>query len=410
MFDAKQIEVIKLALTEADNRETLALAGAEKVTYEFTKEFEEKAEVLKRRVVFRMKLTLKRLLIAAVIVVLMLIATVAIVANRDGMKVIHFGNNINRTGGNTITDLPYPNKNERTLDISALMIEADLPIPEGYECSYFDPYHSSYSIMYGKDSESAAYGYASLNINIYEVYPESHIMLEHDGEMLVLETDNLKIYHYDTEYMTKGDNYVTRISTNDRDIDDSQILAIFDAIDEMLHAPMRTEEEIRAEALFEPNPMMHTGWTDMANIDEYNLDFSDIRYKWLPVPEGYDIKKVEAYVRATYEKFDESGFLSVADLIIEMVDLTIDPYIHTLYENSGEPVNVGDITLYRKAAGYVDDHYGATAEYVYVAEKYAIVLTARTSPQYGEEELPTAEELALIVEDINKYDFPVKIK
>ncbi len=405
MFDQKQFEVIRQALAECDRCETLKLAGDVPVKYQFTKEFEEKAEGLKRRVAFRMKVTIKRILIAAVIVVLALAATVAIVAGQDGMKVIHFGNNIDRTGGGFITDLPYPNKNERVLDIGAMIIEADLPIPEGYECTYFNPYRSSYSIDYGKDSESVAYGHASLGINIYEVYPDAHIKIEHNGEMLVLETDNgLKVYHYEYVYMTKGDNYVTNIRANDPDIDDSQILEIFDAIDDMLHAPMRTEEEIREEAMFEPNPKVHTGWTEMNDIENYNLDFSDIRYRLLPVPEGYDLVKVEGYVRAKYQKGAEDGWSLISELIIEMVDLTVDPYIHTLYENSGDPITVGDVTLNCKSVPY----YGAAVEYVYVSEKYAIVFTAMTSPQYGKEELPTAEELAAIVKAINRYDITTK--
>lgn len=408
MFDSKQIEVIKTALLECDRCETLKLVGDVPIKYQFSKEFEENAEELKRRVAFRMKVTIKRVLIAAAIVVLVLIATVAMVAGQEGMKVIRFGNNIDRTGGRFITDLPYPDKNERVLDISALMIEADLPIPDGYECSYFDPYHSSYSIMYGKDSESAEYGHTSLNINIYEVYPDAHIKIEHNGEMLVLETGDLNVYHYGNEYMTKGDNYVARISTNDRDIDDSQILEIFDAIDKMLHAPMRTEEEIREEAMTEPNPEVHTGWTEMNDIDKYNLDFSKIKYRWLTVPEGYDLIKVEGYVRAKYQKTVDNGWDIVGDMIIEMVDLTTDPYIHTLYENSGDPITVGDVTLYRKTVAYVDDYYDTVVEYVYSNDEYAVVFTLRGYSPYGEEALPSPEELSLIVEDISKYDISTK--
>lgn len=411
MFDSRQTDIIRQALIECDRCETLALTGVP-IEHQFTEEFEKKAEALKRRVALKMKATLKRLLIAAVIVVLILATTVAIVAGQDGMKAVQFGNSIDRTEREIITDLPFPNKNERVLDISALMIEADLPIPKGYECTYFDPYNSSYTIMYYKESESAAYGMAHLNINIYEVYPDSHIKIEHNGEMLVLETGDLNVYHYDTEYMTKGDNYVARISTNDRDLDDSQVLEIFDAIDKMLHAPMRTEEEIRAESKYEPNPEVHTGWTEMSDIADYNLDFSRIEYKWLPVPEGYDLKKVEGHVRATYQKSTENGWGMISEMIIEMIDLTTDPYIHSLYENNGDPITVGDITLnYRaagSAAGFVDDRYSAVAEYVYVTEEYAVVFTLRISSQYSEEELPSPEELALIVEEISKCNIAKK--
>ncbi len=446
MFDSKQTDIIRQVLLECDRFETLALVGNVPQEYQFTQEFEEKAEALKRRVTLKMKATLKRLLIAAVIVVLVLAATVAMVAGIDDSHIVLWGNAVQEymQEKSEITDheelsteifaQSRPAGDRKTLDIPALMIEYDLPIPEGYTVNAFNPGTNGYSIWYTKDhpedeSEDADYWHISMHINIYEIFENTNIRFTHYGEMNSMEFGDLVMYYYEssqtaegsdfhsdsTHYMVKGDKYVAKISTSvhtqyTHDIGrkdmptPEEIAKIFASIDEMLHAPMRPIEEIIAEP--EPSEnMMLSGTLGIEGKPETNVDFSSIKYRYLPVPEGYSLTNNNGGIIVKYQKHEKqvNGYgILATDLILEMVDLTVDPYIHTLYENCGDPVIVGDITLYNRPVTFIDYHVGVAQEYVYTSEKYAIVFTLQTSPQYGEEMLPTAEELAKIVEEINK--------
>ncbi len=403
MFNKKQTEIVKEALFELDSFETKKIIENQPISFEFSREFEERADDLKRRVSAGIKSGVKRILVACIAAVIAITAAVGIIAGSDGMKTIRFGNNIDLSGGRMITDLPYPVGDEKTLDIGAMIIEAELPVPEGFECTYFDPYGNGYSIYYS----DSANGYKSLSINIVEVYPESNIKFEHNGEMKSFETPNgLTVYNYDGNYMMKGYNYLATIWGKKNDFETEDALAIFDAIDKMLSAPVRTFEEIYEESLSEPNPMMRDGWVETSGVLDYNLDFSTLKYQWLSVPEGYKLCKVQGYARATYQKNIDGIYAS--DLIIEMVDLTVDPYIHSLYENTGEPIEAGGIKLYKKSVPFTDDHYGAVAEYVYVDETYAVIFTLRTTPKFDGEILPSAEEIAIIADEINNYTFSEK--
>ena len=150
VFNAKQTQIIKRTLAEYDDRESAMLVGDEQVKYEFTNHFEEQAEALKKRVLMGVKVSVKKVILLAAAVVLVLSVTVAMVAGND-MYVIRFGNDINYNEYSEIDDaekadyfdvyLRIPSTNEKTLDIPAMIIEADLPIPEGYKCSMFDPLH-----------------------------------------------------------------------------------------------------------------------------------------------------------------------------------------------------------------------------------------------------------------------------
>lgn len=405
MFDEKQTAIIKQALQEYDELEAKALVGDEEVKYEFTNHFEEQAEAIKKRMLIRVKVSVKKVLLIAAAVVLVLSVTVAMVAGND-MHVIRFGNNIEINEGGGPADPMYLTPGvmgDGVLDIPAMIIEADLPIPEGYKCSYFDPLSkSSYDIHFIRQSEKAIYRYAYLDINIYEIYENTGVRLDHNGEMLVLEMGDLKVYHYDKFYLLKASNYACHISCNDPDVTDDQILAIFESIDDMMNAPMRTEEEIRAEIANEPSTAVHTGQSELSDWDEYNLDFGVIEYRLLELPEGYRLTKNTANVATKYQKYDENRqWMSTME--IEMIDLTVDPYIASLYEDPGTAHEFEDITVYSRAAGYMEDYLSAAVEYVFVDEHYAAIFHCEAYSSNGDATVITPEEVADIARQIREY-------
>lgn len=405
MFDEKQTAIIKQALQEYDELEAKALVGDEEVKYEFTNHFEEQAEAIKKRMLIRVKVSVKKVLLIAAAVVLVLSVTVAMVAGND-MHVIRFGNNIEINEGGGPADPMYLTPGimgDGVLDIPAMIIEADLPIPEGYKCSYFDPLSkSSYDIHFIRQSEKAIYRYAYLGINIYEIYENTGVRLDHNGEMLVLEMGDLKVYHYDKFYLLKASNYACHISCNDPDVTDDQILAIFESIDDMMNAPMRTEEEIRAEIANEPSTAVHTGQSELSDWDEYNLDFGVIEYRLLELPEGYKLTKNTVNVATKYQKYDENRqWMSTME--IEMIDLTVDPYIASLYEDPGTAHEFEDITVYSRAVGYMEDYLSAAVEYVFVDEHYAAIFHCEASGWIEDATVPTPEEVADIARQIREY-------
>lgn len=405
MFDEKQTAIIKQALQEYDELEAKALVGDEEVKYEFTNHFEEQAEAIKKRMLIRVKVSVKKVLLIAAAVVLVLSVTVAMVAGND-MHVIRFGNNIEINEGGGPADPMYLTPGimgDGVLDIPAMIIEADLPIPEGYKCSYFDPLSkSSYDIHFIRQSEKAIYRYAYLDINIYEIYENTGVRLDHNGEMLVLEMGDLKVYHYGKEYLLKASNYACHISCNDPDVTDDQILAIFESIDNMMNAPMRTEEEIRAEIANEPSTAVHTGQSELSDWDEYNLDFGVIEYRLLELPEGYKLTKNTVNVATKYQKYDENRqWMSTME--IEMIDLTVDPYIASLYEDPGTAHEFEDITVYSRAVGYMEDYLSAAVEYVFVDEHYAAIFHCEASGWIEDATVPTPEEIADIARQIREY-------
>lgn len=405
MFDEKQTAIIKQALQEYDELEAKALVGDEEVKYEFTNHFEEQAEAIKKRMLIRVKVSVKKVLLIAAAVVLVLSVTVAMVAGND-MHVIRFGNNIEINEGGGPADPMYMTPGimgDGVLDIPAMIIEADLPIPEGYKCSYFDPLSkSSYDIHFIRQSEKAIYRYAYLDINIYEIYENTGVRLDHNGEMLVLEMGDLKVYHYDKFYLLKASNYACHISCNDPDVTDDQILAIFESIDNMMNAPMRTEEEIRAEIANEPSTAVHTGQSELSDWDEYNLDFGAIEYRLLELPEGYKLTKNTVNVATKYQKYDENRqWMSTME--IEMIDLTVDPYIASLYEDPGTAHEFEDITVYSRAVGYMEDYLSAAVEYVFVDEHYAAIFHCEASGWIEDATVITPEEVADIARQIREY-------
>lgn len=412
MFDAKQTEIIKRALAEYDDRESAALVGDEEIKYQFTNHFEEQAEALKKRVLMGVKVSVKRVLLLAAAVVLVLSVTVAMVAGND-MHVIRFGNNIDYDEYSNTEDpeerndlfLTYATPGifgDGVLDIPAMIIESELPIPEGYKCSMFDPLRkSSYDIYFSKDSEKVAYRHASLTIHIYEIYENTGVRLDHNGEMLQLQIGDLKVYHYDKFYLLKASNYVCHISCNDPDVTDDQILAIFKSIDNMMNAPMRTEEEIRAEIADEPSIAVHTGQSELSDWDEYKLDFSVIEYRMLDLPEGYKLTKNTVNVATKYEK--SLGPFGTARFEIEMIDLTVDPYIASLYENPGMAHEFEDITVYSRAVQHMEDYLDEAIEYVFVDEHYAAIFRCEAYSSTGDATVITPEEAADIARQIKEY-------
>lgn len=411
MFNAKQTEIIKRALAEYDDRESAILVGDEQVKYEFTNHFKEQAEALKKRVLMGVKVSVKKMILLVAAVVLVLSVTVAMVAGND-MHVIRFGNDINYNEYSEIDDaekadyfdvyLRIPSTNEKTLDIPAMIIEADLPIPDGYKCSMFDPLHSiTYSIHFSKDSEKVAYRHASLTIHIYEIYENTGVRLDHDGEMLQLEMGDLKVYHYDKEYLLKAKNYVCRISCNDPDVTDDQILAIFESIDNMMNAPMRSDEEIKAEYSKEPSIAVRTGWSELYDWEEYNLDFGVIEYRLLELPEGYKLTQNAMNIISKYSKSLEP--FGTAEFEIEMIDLTVDPYIASLYENPGMAHKFEDITIYSRGAGYMEDYLDEVMEYVFVDEHYAAIFRCKAYSSTGDATVITPEEVSEIARQIKEY-------
>lgn len=412
MFDAKQTAIIKRALAEYDELEAKALVGDEQVKYQFTNHFEEQAEALKKRVLMGVKVSVKRVLLLAAAVVLVLSVTVAMVAGSD-MHVIRFGNDVNYDEYTTTEDPEERNNlfltyatpgimGDGVLDIPAMIIEADLPIPEGYKCSIFDPLHSTtYSIHFSKDSEKVAYRHASLDIHMYEIYENTGVRLDHDGEMLQLEMGDLKVYHYDKFYLLKANNYVCHISCNDPDVTDDQILAIFESIDNMMNAPMRSEEEIRAEIANEPSTAVHTGQSELSDWDEYNLDFGVIEYRLLELPEGYKLTKNTVNVATKYEK--SLWPFGVARFEIEMIDLTVDPYISSLYENPGMAHEFDDITIYSRAVQHMEDYLDEAIEYVFVDEHYAAIFRCEAYDTTTDATVITPEEVADIARQIREY-------
>lgn len=406
MFDAKQTAIIKRALAEYDELEAKALVGDEQVKYQFTNRFEEQAEAIRKRVFISVKRSAKRVLLIAAVLVLMLSVTVAMFAGDKDMHVIRFGNDIEINEGGGPADPMYMTPGvmgDGKLDIPAMIIEADLPIPEGYECNYFDPLRkSSYNISFSKDSEKAAYRYASIHINIYEIYENTGVRLDHDGDMLVLEMGDLKVYHYDKFYLLKASNYACHISCNDPDMTDDQILAIFESINNMMTAPMRSEEEIRAEMEEEPSIAVHTGQSEISDWDEYNLDFSVIKYRALDLPEGYKLTKNTMNIATKYQKLYENR-LWMSTMEIEMIDLTVDPYIASLYENPGMAHEFEDITVYSRPAGYMQEYLSAAVEYVFVDDRYAVVFYCEASGWIEGATVPTPEEIADLARQIRGY-------
>lgn len=411
MFNAKQTEIIKRALAEYDDRESAILVGDEQVKYEFTNHFKEQAEALKKRVLMGVKVSVKKMILLAAAVVLVLSVTVAMVAGND-MHVIRFGNDINYNEYSEIDDaekadyfdvyLRIPSTNEKTLDIPAMIIEADLPIPEGYKCSMFDPLHSiTYSIHFSKDSEKGAYRHALLTIHIYEIYENTGVRLDHDGDMLQFEMGDLKVYHYDKFYLLKANNYVCHISCNDPDVTDDQILAIFESIDNMMNAPMRSEEEIKAEYAKEPSIAVRTGWSELYDWEGYNLDFGVIEYRLLELPEGYKLTQNAMNIISKYSKSLEP--FGTAEFEIEMIDLTVDPYIASLYENPGMAHKFEDITIYSRGAGYMEDYLDEVMEYVFVDEHYAAIFRCEAYSSSGDATVITPEEASDIARQIREY-------
>lgn len=412
MFDTKQTEIIKRALAEYDDRESAMLVGDEQVKYEFTNHFEEQAEALKKRVLMGVKVSVKKVLLLAAAVVLVLSVTVAMVAGND-MHVIRFGNNINYDEYADAEDpeerndlfLTYATPGifgDGELDIPAMIIEADLPIPEGYKCSMFDPLRkSSYNIYFSKDSEKVAYRDASLTIHIYEIYENTGVRLDHDGDMLVLEMGDLKVYHYSKFYLLKASNYACHISCNDPDVTDDQILAIFESINNMMTAPMRTEEEIKAEYAKEPSIAVRTGWSELYDWEGYNLDFSAIEYRLLELPEGYMLTQNAMNIISKYSKSLEP--FGAARFEIEMIDLTVDPYIASLYENPGMAHEFEDITIYSRGVGYMEDYLDEAMEYVFVDEHYAAIFRCEAYSSTGDATVITPEEASDIARQIREY-------
>lgn len=404
VFNAKQTEIIKRALAEYDDRESAMLVGDEQVKYEFTNHFEEQAEALKKRVLMGVKVSVKKVILLAAAVVLVLSVTVAMVAGND-MHIIRFGNDIevNKGGGPANPMYLTPGvMGDGVLDIPAMIIEADLPIPEGYECNYFDPLRkSSYDISYSKQSEKAAYRHASLDIHIYEIYENTGVRLDHDGDMLMLEMGDLKVYHYDKFYLLKASNYVCHISCNDPDVTDDQILAIFESINNMMNAPMRSEEEIKAEYAKEPSIAVRTGWSELYDWEGYNLDFGVIEYRLLELPEGYKLTQNAMNIISKYSKSLEP--FGTARFEIEMIDLTVDPYIASLYENPGMAHEFEDITVYSRAAGYMEDYLDEAMEYVFVDEHYAAIFRCEAYSSTGDATVITPEEASDIARQIREY-------
>ncbi len=412
MFNAKQTEIIKRALAEYDDRESAMLVGDEQVKYEFTNHFEEQAEALKKRVLMGVKVSVKKVILLAAAVVLVLSVTVAMVAGND-MHVIRFGNDINYNEYSETDDsekrsdlfLTYATPGifgDGVLDIPAMIIEADLPIPEGYECNYFDPLRkSSYDISYSKQSEKVAYRHASLDIHIYEIYENTGVRLDHNGDMLQLEMGDLKVYHYDKFYLLKASNYACHISCNDPDVTDDQILAIFESINNMMNAPMRSEEEIKAEYAKEPSIAVRTGWSELYDWEGYNLDFGVIEYRLLELPEGYKLTQNAMNIISKYSKSLEP--FGTARFEIEMIDLTVDPYIASLYENPGMAHEFEDITIYSRGAGYMEDYLDEAMEYVFVDEHYAAIFRCEAYSSTGDATVITPEEASDIARQIKEY-------
>ncbi len=428
MFSEKELQIIKQILSECDNQETLALVESAPTKHQFTKEFEEKADALKRRVRLRMKTTVKSILIAAVIACLILAASVAIIAGIDDSHIVLFGNDISEYMTSEIARKELalrvmPAGDKKTLDIPALMIEYDLTAPEGYYISSFNPSQQNYSLWFTKsESDNERYWHMGIHINIYEIFEDTNIKFVHDGVMNSMEFGDHIMYYYDdsqtaegsdfhsdsTHYIVKGDKYVANISTsvhtqNAPDIGredmptPEEIVKLFEAIDKMLHAPMRSFEEIYAE----PEPSESTMLSGMLGLDgrpQTSIDFSKIKYRYLPVPEDYELSKNNGGIIITYKKkydYPTEG----PKLIIEMIDKSTDPYVGTPHV-SDEEIDVSGITLYYHTEPIIYDGTQMNV-YLYTCDTYAIKIKAVTSLQHGADELPTHEEIATIVQALN---------
>ena len=185
MFSEKELQIIKQILSECDNQETLALVESAPTKHQFTKEFEEKADALKRRVRLNMIVTLKRLLIAAVIVILALTTTLVMAAwPRDPELAIHFGNAVTEHGTRIAS---YPGTES---DLLAIDYES-LPVPDGYLYQGDNYNHASYQ----KRFEDGTFG-PSISVASYEIFDDSYVLIEHDGEMGCTEVGNIIIYYY----------------------------------------------------------------------------------------------------------------------------------------------------------------------------------------------------------------------
>ncbi len=447
MFSEEQIQVIKLALTECDSLETKALIGDVPLKYQFTQEFEEKAEALKRRVTLRMKTTVKSILIAAIIACLILAASVAIMAGVDDSYIVLFGNNtqeymtsdsaqkelplhIRPAGDEKTLDIPtlmieydLPAGDEKTLDIPALMIEYDLPAPEGYVITSFNPSQSNYSLWFSKNkSDDAGYWHMGIKVNIYEIFEDTNVKFVHNGVMNSMEFGDHIMYYYDdsqtaegsdfhsdsTHYIVKGDKYVANISTSvhtyhtdevgPEDMPKPEEIAkIFEAIDEMLHAPMRSFEEIVAEP--EPSESsMLSGTLGLDGKPETAIDFSKIKYRYLPVPEDYVLKRNNGGIIITYQK--QYDYPTVGPTLkIEMIDKSLDPYAG-MPSVAAQELNVLGITMHYHTEPIIYDGTQMKV-YLYNCDTYAIKVQAITSVQHGADELPTHEEIATVINALN---------
>lgn len=217
MFSEKQMQIIKQVLTQCDNHETLALVGDTPIKYQFTKEFEEKADALKRRVIFNMTVTLKRLLIAAAIIILALTTTLVLAAwPRDSELAIRFGNAVTEYGTRIAS---YP---DTALDCLVIDYE-NLPVPEGYLYRGDSYNHASYQ----KQFEDGTWG-PSISVAWFEIFDDSYVLIEHDGNMERIEVGDTTVYYYSetwvddsiglvierNRYLVKGEKYITYIITD----------------------------------------------------------------------------------------------------------------------------------------------------------------------------------------------------
>ncbi|MBQ8624089.1 MAG: hypothetical protein IJ424_06960 [Oscillospiraceae bacterium] len=233
----------------------------------------------------------KKVIIIAAVVALVLAATLtAVSVNYDRARQISFGNSqwwedvdafvVDPETGEEWLKPEYiftmPKEN-MIFDFPAIIDKDKLPIPEGYELSHEDirtleeapPYHTSWVVYHYTDINSYKDENGTtmvegkwLSVTVEELYEDTEVSIEHDGEMFRTKVGDVDLYYYseeriptdlgfehdvqETTYLAVGEKYRILITASVYDTncevydwDDlptlEEISAIIEAIDNMIY-------------------------------------------------------------------------------------------------------------------------------------------------------------------------------